>query len=287
MCDSLVKIWPAGIACGFHWLVRISLTTFCELIMCLILFSYKTDPYYRLVFAANRDEFYKRPSEPASFWREAPQVLAGRDLVAGGTWFGITRKGRWAAITNYRDPRNHRADAPSRGLLVSGFLLGDDSARVYLEDLAPDAGDYNGFSMLAGDAAGLFYFSNRRDGVRELPPGIYGLSNHFLDTPWPKVRKGKDILSRLLSNGGTPNSEGLFRILADRIPPDDCDLPQTGVGLEWERVLSPLFIWSTDYGTVSSMVLLIDNGGKVVFRERTFAAGPQIKEDRVFEFDIE
>ncbi len=253
--------------------------------MCLILLSYRTDPLFPLVLAANRDEFYDRPAAPMSFWSEAPQVLAGRDLLAGGTWFGITRAGRWAAITNFRDPERHRADAPSRGLLVSDFLLGDATPVQYLESLQRKAGAYNGFSLLIGDTGGVFYFSNRCDGIQALRPGTYGLSNRFLDTPWPKVVKGKEALAGLLARGALKPAE-LFSALSDRVTPDDSLLPETGVGREWERVLSPLFISSPVYGTRSSTVLLIDREGTIRLWEKTFNSHPEAEEERSFEFRI-
>ena len=253
--------------------------------MCLILFSYKRHPDYRLVFAANRDEFYNRPTMPASFWGEAPFVLAGKDLQAGGTWFGITRSGRIAALTNYREPGFYRKTAPSRGLLVSGFLRGGDRPEVYLKKIALQAQEYNGFSLVIGDREDLFYFSNRGDGCRRLEPGVYGLSNHLLDTAWPKVEKGKKELESLLSRNGEPSPEELLGVLADRSRPEDSRLPVTGVGLEWERILSPLFITSPVYGTRSSYLLLIDWKDRVTFWERFFNSGePQT---RKFEFTIE
>ena len=254
--------------------------------MCLILFAYESDPAFRLVLAANRDEFYDRPTVPVSFWEETPQLLAGRDLQAGGTWFGITRTGRWAAITNFRDPARHRPDAPSRGLLVSQFLLGEATALQYLQSLQREAAQYNGFNLLAGDGSGVFYFSNRRETIQALKPGIYGLSNRYLDTPWPKVVKGKEALSRLLGCG-VLEPDDLFTVLSDRIPAEDDLLPQTGVGREWERVLSPLFIASPGYGTRSSTIVLIDSGGRVNLWERTFNAHPDKENERHFEFQIE
>ncbi|MCE5265515.1 MAG: NRDE family protein [Deltaproteobacteria bacterium] len=240
--------------------------------MCLILFAWKMDDRFPLVVAANRDEFYERPSAPAAFWEEAPGLLAGRDLREGGAWLGITREGRWAALTNYRDPASVRIGAPSRGRLVHDYLLGRERPEDYLRRIGPIADRFNGFSLLAGDPESLFCFSNRGDRKR-LEPGIHGVSNHLLDTPWPKVEQGKNGLSTLLKEGGRPLTEGLFALLADRSRPPDDFLPETGVGLEWERVLSPLFIESPVYGTRSSTVLLIDRKGEVTFAERVFDGG--------------
>jgi len=255
--------------------------------MCLVLFAYKSHPLYSLVFAANRDEFYDRPTRSASFWKDAPDLLAGRDLKEGGTWFGVTRQGRFAALTNFRDPKSHRNQAPSRGWLVSSYLLGTVSPEEYLKELSAKAGDFNGFNLLAGDTGRLFYCSNRGMPCRELPPGVYGLSNHLLDTPWPKVEKGKSDLAGLIRPGGRLDPKEIMQILRDGSRPDDTLLPDTGVGLEWERILSSLFITSPIYGTRSSYVLLIENGGGVTFLEKTFNGGPDPEETAHFQFRIE
>jgi len=256
--------------------------------MCLILFAYDVHPAFRLILGANRDEFYDRPTAPVSFWEEAPDVLAGKDLQAGGTWFGITKTGRWAAITNFRDPVRHRPDAPSRGMLVSRFLLGKETASDYLKALQGEADRYNGFNLLAGDAGGVFYYSNRCEDMKALTPGTYGLSNRYLDTPWPKIVKGKEALTGLLAQGdeGALHPDHLFTILSDRNPAEDRLLPETGVGREWERVLSPLFISSPGYGTRASTVVLIDLEGRVRLWERTFNSHPEAEQERCFEFRI-
>ncbi len=238
--------------------------------MCLLVMALNTHPAYKLVLLANRDEHYERPSASARFWDEAPSVLAGKDLRAGGTWLGITKNGRIAAVTNYRDPSSMKEGAPSRGRLVSDFLLGQEGPIEYLDSLAREAWKHNGFNLIMGDKGRLYWYSNRGDGVQSLGPGIYGLSNHLLDTPWPKVVRGKDALTRLLSGQRAPSLEELFHILADRTIPDDASLPHTGVELEWERILSPIFIVSPTYGTRSSTVLLIDVQDRVTFVEKTF-----------------
>jgi len=237
--------------------------------MCLLLFAWRVHEEYPLVLAANRDEFYERPSASADFWEDAPDILAGRDLKEGGTWLGITRSGRIAALTNYRDPASLKADAPSRGKLVSGYLRGEKAAERYLAELAPDAGRYNGFNLLVGDGFGLQYFSNR-GAPKLLEPGIYGISNSLLDVPWPKVLLGKRKLAALLAGKGKLTTEGFFRLLSDRSRPPDDQLPETGVGREWERILSPLFIQSPAYGTRSATVILVDKKGKTTFAERVF-----------------
>jgi uncharacterized protein with NRDE domain len=240
--------------------------------MCLILFAWKMHKNFPLVLAANRDELYERPSAPAAFWEDAPDLLAGRDLREGGTWLGITRKRRMAALTNYRDPASLKSGAPSRGRLVSDYLRGNEIPEAYLRRIAPNADLFNGFNLLVGDPNDLFCFSNR--GVQErLNPGIYGLSNRLLDTPWPKVERGKTALMALLKGKKGPSPDKLFKLLADRTRPPDDLLPHTGVGLAWERVLSPLFIESPVYGTRSSTALLIDRRGGVTFAERVFNGG--------------
>jgi uncharacterized protein with NRDE domain len=239
--------------------------------MCLIILSWRTRTDFPLILAANRDEFYDRPSLPADFWPDHPDILGGRDLKEGGTWLGITRKGRIAALTNYRDPLSVRANAPSRGWLVRDFLTGDDRPGDYLERLQKEAPRYNGFSVLLGDDSGLYYFSNRGGGgVTPLSPGIHGLSNHLLDTPWPKVGKARESFRSVVAGKSRPRSEDLFDLLTDSSRPEDSDLPETGIGLEWERILSSVFIASPVYGTRSSTVLMIDRFGRVRFEDRQF-----------------
>ena len=241
--------------------------------MCLIAFAYRCHPRYRLIVAANRDEFYRRPTAPAAFWPECPQVLAGRDLEQGGTWFGVTRGGRFAALTNYRDPAAQKADARSRGELVREYLCGGREPTAYLEQVRAAGGEYNGFNLLAGDGDGLWYCSNRGAALEEVSPGIHGLSNHLLDTPWPKVAKAKAGMAACLAGPDDALPAALFVLLADAVPAPDVSLPDTGVGLAWERTLSPVFIASPDYGTRSSTVLLAGYDGRIRFFERTWPAG--------------
>jgi uncharacterized protein with NRDE domain len=238
--------------------------------MCLILFSIKSHPEYKLVLVGNRDEYHDRPSAPAAFWDEAPHLLAGKDLLAGGTWFGVTKSGRLAGVSNYREANSLKKDAPSRGRLVSQFLLTGVSPRTYLDNIIKDAHRYNGFNLILGRKDEIFWYSNRGKGIRKLSPGIYGLSNHLLDTPWPKVVRGKDQLARLISQNILPEPEEFFAMLGDRTVDSDRELPDTGVGLERERMLSPIFISSPGYGTRSSTILLIDRNDLVTFMERTF-----------------
>lgn len=237
--------------------------------MCLIVFAYNVHPSYHLILAANRDEFYERPSSPADFWEDAPQILAGKDLKEGGTWLGITREGKFAAITNYRDPAAFKISAQSRGKLVSHYISGNQSANNYLEKISRQIDKYNGFNLILGDRNNLFAFSNRGE-KQKLNAGIYGLSNHLLNTPWPKVRKAKKELKRALNEKGAALEDTLFALLSDRrVAPDD-KLPATGVGREWERLLSPIFIKSANYGTRSSTILLIGKNKRVKFVEKVF-----------------
>jgi len=239
--------------------------------MCLILIAHGVHAEYPLVIAANRDEYYQRPTAKAAFWQDHPEVLAGRDLECMGTWLGVTRAGRFAALTNFRDPRDRRTDAPSRGELVSGFLTSGREPREYLEDIAGLASAYNGFNLLAGDVDGVFYFSSRLSAVQALPPGVHGLSNHLLDTPWPKVVRGKQRLQAALD--GEPSPEALLDLLHDQEPAAQGELPDTGIGAEMERVLSPALIVSAQYGTRASTAVLFDQDGGISFSERTILRG--------------
>lgn len=251
--------------------------------MCLILFALSAHPRYSLVLAANRDEFFARPTRAAHWWEDAPEVLAGRDLRGGGSWLGVTKRGRWAAVTNFREPGSIRADAPSRGALVSDFLRGDLPPERYLEDLLARAGDFNGFNLLVGDASGAWWLSNRGDGVLPVAPGVHGLSNHLLDTPWPKVERGRRELERVLA---APEPDALLDLLLDRTLAADHLLPETGVGRELERELSASFILTPDYGTRSSTALLLSRDGTALLRERTFRPATQDYRTESFEFEV-
>ncbi len=240
--------------------------------MCLILLSYEVHPVFKLVLAANRDEFYDRPTASLQAWEDEPQIIAGRDLKGGGTWLGVSPNGRLAAITNYRDPGNLKPDAPTRGTLVTTFLSGEMSAYGYLEELSVSAGVYNGFNLIVYDGRNLCFFSNQEGLVRSIPPGVHGLSNHLLDTPWPKVERGL-ALFRTATAKAAISRKDIFEILRDRNFPPDSQLPKTGVGIKWERILSPLFIASDIYGTRSSAIVSIDADGEVIFAERTYNGG--------------
>lgn len=240
--------------------------------MCLILLSVNSHPDFPLIIAANRDEAYARMAAPAAFWGDHPHIYGGRDLEKGGTWLGMTRTGRIAAVTNYRAGYGAR-DAPrSRGDLVSRFLLGNECAPAYLAQVASRGGEYNGFSLIAGDLDALYFVSNRGAGVHRIADGVHGLSNHLLDTPWSKVERGKHALQNLRGADVDTLAAGLFNFLADRSTAGDQALPDTGVGLQRERELSPAFISGERYGTRASTLVLVGGNGEVVFRERSFGA---------------
>jgi uncharacterized protein with NRDE domain len=253
--------------------------------MCFIVFAYRVHPWYRLIAAANRDEYYERPSAPVAFWEDAPQVLAGRDLKEGGTWMGITRGGKFAAITNFRDPGSVKNGAPTRGRLVSDFLMGSESAVSYMNRISRSAQKYNGFNLICGDPRDLLVYSNRGE-IIKLEPGIFGLSNHLLDSPWPKVVKGKKALAAAMNQKGSVLEESLFKILSDQKRAPDHKLPSTGVELEWERLLSPIFIESPDYGTRSSSVLLMGKNKWVRFVEKVFDGKPEPWVESRFSFRL-
>ncbi|MGI5971105.1 MAG: NRDE family protein [Oscillospiraceae bacterium] len=255
--------------------------------MCIILFAFDCHPDYRFICAANRDEFYTRPTLEASFW-ENRRILAGKDLVRGGTWLGITKSGRFSALTNYRDPSSFMKEALSRGLLVLNCLESSDPAPVIFRSVSEYDGAYNGYNLLLGDMDGLYYHSSRLPGSEvKIEPGVHGLSNSFLDVPWPKVKKGKKRLEDCIMSGKVDH-EALFDILSDdELAPDD-ELPHTGVTYEREKMLSSIFVKSADYGTCSSTVLLISRGGRVGFWERSYEpASGALRGEVFFEFDIE
>lgn len=242
--------------------------------MCLILLAWQSHPDYPLLFAGNRDERYERPSAAADFWKDDPGIFGGRDLELGGTWLSVRRDGRFSAVTNYRDGPTRKAAPRSRGELTVNFLRDKDGPAAYLNRLATADGClYGGYTLLVGDRERLYGLSNRGGGVEELPPGVHGLSNHLLNTPWLKIVRGKKRVSALLGAAEPELIGGLFEALADRSPAADAELPDTGVGSARERVLSPAFIADDRYGTRASTVLLIGRDGSVIFIERRF--GPR------------
>ncbi|MDN5211422.1 NRDE family protein [Fulvivirgaceae bacterium BMA12] len=238
--------------------------------MCLILFSYNDHPAYKLVLAANRDEFYGRPTKNAGWWDDQPNLLGGKDLKEQGSWLAITRDGKFAAITNYRDPKHIKADAPTRGKLVTDFLLNDHTPEDYLKNLQESGSLYNGFNLIFGHQNEIFYYTNATNFYDKLAPGTYGLSNALLDTPWPKVVKGKNKFNNLLkANHDFPVEHAIKDLRDNHLAPDQ-ELPDTGIGIEKERQLSSMFIEMSGYGTRCTTVITIDKQNEVRFKEVSY-----------------
>ena len=238
--------------------------------MCLIYCAYEQHPDYPLILAGNRDEFYERPTAPAGYWQDHLDVLGGRDLEQGGTWLAINRRGRLATVTNYRSPDETKKDALSRGAIPAAFLTGETKPEQFIESLRPNRLRYNGYNLLIYDNQSLHYYGSVADLGRELQPGLYGLSNHLLDTPWPKVEEGKAAFAELLN---APRPEDLFALLGDTTIAADERLPDTGVGAEYARLLAPRYIRSPVYGTRASTVFHFHRDGRVRFEERRFEPG--------------
>jgi uncharacterized protein with NRDE domain len=240
--------------------------------VCLLVLAWGAHPRYRLVVAANRDEYHERPAAPLAKWTEPPGILAGRDLRAAGTWLGIDRARRFGVVTNFRELQQPQPAAPSRGGLIPQYLAGGEGAQQFFARLETAAGEYSGFNLLLADAGSLWYGSNRAlPFARELPPGVYGLSNELLDTPWPKLLRVKARFQEWLAQAAaTP--EGLLALLADRTPSADGDasLPTGGLPREWERILSAPFVVHPVYGTRCSTVVLLEPGGALHLAERRF-----------------
>ncbi|MBS1270458.1 MAG: hypothetical protein MAG794_01414 [Gammaproteobacteria bacterium] len=234
--------------------------------VCLLFYCRDAHKEYPFILLANRDEFHERPTQAAEFWHDAPKVLGGRDLRRGGTWLGITRSGRWAALTNYREPSD-TVFGRSRGDIVRDYLAGEQDAGDFAATIRGIAREFDGFNLLFGDRREALWVSNRSEEMRTLGPGIYGLSNHLLETPWPKVTNGKKHLAAQL--GRMPNADRLFEPLIGRTVYEDA-LPVMGVDLQTERTLSSAFIAGPFYGTRSSSLIMVDREDRVYFEERTY-----------------
>ncbi len=292
--------------------------------MCLILFAYKVTPGRKFILAANRDEFFSRPTAPMDFWHDNPDIIAGRDLKEGGTWLGISKTGKFAALTNYRDPAKIKKNPPSRGQIIKDYLTSNKNAADFLADLQKKADSFNGFNLLLSDDKSLFWFSNSGQEtdvelcsdpltkskiltinedyanensplIREfshikggkpakLIPGIYGLSNHLLNTPWPKIKEGTQSLKKIITEKNYISKDDLFHILESKKMPGDTDLPDTGVGIKWEKILAPIFINSPTYGTRSSSVMIINEDGHTLIAERSFNNMGDIQGEKEFRF---
>src|SRR6056297_1052560 len=240
--------------------------------MCLAVFAYRVHPKYPLLFATNRDEFYERPTRPAQFWENHPNLLAGKDLKAGGTWLGVTKKHRFAALTNYRDMTSIKENAPSRGYLVTDFLKSDISPVEFFQSIKENATAYNGFNLVFGTTDNLYYFNNQHLELRKLEPGYYSLSNAFLNTKWPKTEKALSDFKKLVQDNKL-QEEQLFELLRNTETFPDHKLPSTGLPLEKERMVSSIFILSDDYGTRCSTLLFANPEGKTTFIEKTYQPG--------------
>ena len=243
--------------------------------MCLIIIAYQADPRYPLIVAANRDEFFTRPSMQADFWDDensTQQVLAGRDLIAGGTWLGINRSGRFAAVTNIRDPSQTEPRPRSRGELTRDFLIGEQTAQQYCDSLRSEFEKFAGYNLLVGDRHSLIYVNNQQEEISKIEPGIHGLSNGLLNSSWPKISRGKQCLEDLLDNEQELRTDELITMMRDRTQASDADLPNTGIPLELERKLSSAFIQNTErsYGTLCSSAVIIDDAGDIRFSEQNY-----------------
>ncbi len=238
--------------------------------MCLIVIAFQIHPEYPLIIAANRDEFYHRPTAALAFWEDFPDILAGRDLQEKGTWLGVSRKGRLAAVTNYRDPSLDKPHTLSRGILASGFLMDTQSPKAYVHRISEQGDLYNGFNLIVGDLNEIWWCSNINSASLKIQPGVHGISNRLLNTPWPKLEKAKSRLRAIISRPQPMDPETIFEMLADTETPPDHRLPNTGVGMDWERILSPIFVTSNIYGTRASSIILYHKNGLLTFLERTF-----------------
>ncbi len=240
--------------------------------MCLMVFAFKDHPEYNLIFASNRDEFYERPSLTARLWSNDMQIIGGKDLKKGGTWLGVQKTGGFSAVTNYRDPGSYKTNAESRGTLPINCLHHPKGPENYFEDLKKMDGMYNGFNLIAGDQNQLYHFSNIEKKINSITPGIHGISNALLNTPWPKVERAKKLFKKKLNQNKVTDND-LFEILEDRKKFSGKDLPQTGLTPEKEREVSSIFIQTDTYGTRCSSLLYIQKNGDIRFVERTYKPG--------------
>lgn len=256
--------------------------------MCLITFAFKKHAEYPLILVANRDEFYGRETQAAKEWHEEgyPNIIAGKDLRAGGTWMGINKNGRWAALTNYRDIDNIKENAPSRGDLVLNFLKSDGKPEDYLTELDKISYQFNGFNLLIGDSKTIHYYSNYGKKIVNVNQGFHGLSNAHLNTPWKKTSDVTQRLKSLVEDDVIePNS--FFEIMSDETKADEKTLPQTGLPLKMEKAISSIFINTPDYGTRCTTILLQNKDGDYTYIERRFKPGSkEIIGESIFEFKI-
>ena len=253
--------------------------------MCLIVLALEARPGLPLLIAANRDERYDRPAAPLGFWLDHPDVLGGRDLEAGGSWLALTRTGRFAAVTNLRSTGVPSPSLRSRGELVGDFVTGSMPPDEYLEEVTARRGEYRDFNLLVGQGATVVYGGSRIPSPRKLSPGIYGLSNADLDTPWPKVVRARTRASTLLGAEEPISPDPFFALLSERAVAPDEELPDTGVGLDWERALSSAFIVTPEYGTRASTVVILRADGLLEMAERSFGPGGRLLGEERFLLD--
>ena len=254
--------------------------------MCLVLVSYKVASDFPLIIAANRDERYSRPTRHADFWKPETGVLAGQDLEQGGTWLGLSKTGRFAAVTNLREGVNTQKSKTSRGLLVSDYLRGDLPAPRYLEYCQTKLAEFNSFNLLLGDISALFFFNSQQKDYTKLAPGTYGVSNGDFDNNWPKITRAKREMNALIDADQSSDHDAMLAMMCDTYLPEDDLLPDTGIGIEWERRLAPIFIKADEYGTRCSTVLNIDRNNKVSFSERSYDSNGRADVTKQFEFTI-
>jgi uncharacterized protein with NRDE domain len=249
--------------------------------MCLLVFAWKAHPDYPLIIAANRDEFHARPSQDAHWWPDLPNVLAGRDLQAGGTWLAVSRSGRFATVTNYREQPRPQRGLRSRGEIATKFVSGSEDAMTCVASLAGDS--YAGVSVIAADGDSVCYTSNRGDEPRSLEPGVYGLSNASLDTPWSKLLRTREALTKLIDTDNV-NATELFRLLADRSPAPNSEVDSASLPFKLARTLTAPFIVAESYGTRCSTTVLVTSDQKLQFSERRFAPDGSASGDSAFNF---
>ncbi|WP_333972907.1 NRDE family protein [Alteromonas mediterranea] len=260
--------------------------------MCILFIANKMRDDYPLIIAANRDEFYGRPTSPSHFWNSYPDLLAGQDLEANGTWMGVTRNGTMAALTNVRAPNSINKNAVSRGELVAKWLKQDQvdathcAQSQYLKTLENTRHQYNGYNLLFGNVKALQVYNNVNNSTHSIDTGVYGLSNADIATPWPKVTQGVTALNDYVANKSSIIDDDLFDILRCDNKANDAQLPDTGIGYEWEKALSSIFIQTEKYGTRTSTLLLVDKNNTISWKERRFSDKGEVLETRAFSFSI-
>lgn len=246
--------------------------------MCLLTIAYNKHPKYPLIIISNRDEFYDREAAPAHYWEDEPSIYAGRDLLGGGTWIGVSKSGRLAAITNYRDPSLLEIGQRSRGEIVRNFLIEKGSSTIFFEELKKTKNLYGGYNFIGYDGERLLHYNNILDEGGPVLPGIHSVSNASLNTPWPKVTLASEKLEKVLLLSSEEQLIAFKTLLEDRtIAPDEA-LPNTGVGIHLERILSAQFVKMNGYGTRSSATILFDYDGIIHFSERIYENGEFIQE---------